>query len=468
MIESIKEKVWDILKKKGISLAMIYDHEGGILWHRGREISGRKITKGEGFCKSVINKCMKDNREIRKQDQYITFSGEAITQSAKRLMIKYIMIQPVEGFFLYIDSGNKIDFTEVELEIFRMLGSLLGEAISRIKRNEKIVGGISGDSAPMRRVKDLIIKYSLEEDCILLLGETGVGKTHTVELIHRYSGRKGQFIVVDTTTINENLFESEIFGHKKGAFTGAVTDKRGLVDEAEEGTLFFDEIAEVPVSFQAKLLRFIEKKRYRILGDPVEKKANVRIIAATNRNLKQMIMDKEFREDLYYRLSVLIIKIPSLKDRKNDIRKIIEENKKLLKGKDIGPGFWDHVFNYSWPGNYRELFSVLKRAGLLCDSPISGEDIKKIIDENISLEETIEEKNRIDFIWKELESGRSFWKAVKEPYLDRELNRFEVKSIISKSLLKVGGKYVDTLDLLNIDRSDYNKLIKFLHKNRIN
>jgi transcriptional regulator with PAS, ATPase and Fis domain len=378
------------------------------------------------------------------------------------------MIQPVEDFFLYVDSGNKIDFIEVELAMFRMLGSLLGEAISQIKRSEKIAGGICGDSAPMRRVKDLIIKYSLEEDCILLLGETGVGKTHTAELIHRYSGRKGQFIVADTTTINENLFESEIFGHKKGAFTGAVANKRGLVDEAEEGTLFLDEIAEVPVSFQSKLLRFIEKKRYRIVGDPTEKKANVRIIAATNRNLKQMIKDKDFREDLYYRLSVLIIKIPSLKDRKNDIKKIIEENKRLLKGKDIGPGFWDQFLNYSWPGNYRELFSVLKRGGLLCNSPISGVDIKKIIDENISLEETLEGKNRSDLIWKELESGKSFWKAVKEPFLDRELNRYEVKSIISQALLTVGGKYVNTLDLLNISRSDYNKYIKFLHKNRIN
>ncbi|MFC2155094.1 sigma 54-interacting transcriptional regulator [Acidobacteriota bacterium] len=468
MIETIKEKIWEILKKKGISLAMIYDCEGKILWHKGRKISGRNITKGDGFCKSVIKKCMKDNKEISKQDQYITFSGEAVSQSAKRLMLKHIMIQPVEDFFLYIDSGNRIDFTEVELEKFRMLGSLLGEAISQMKRSEKIAGGNYGDNDPMRRVKDLIIKYSLEEDCILLLGETGVGKTHTAELIHRYSGRKGPFIVVDTTTINENLFESEIFGHIKGAFTGAISDKKGLVDEAEEGTLFLDEIAEVPVSFQAKLLRFIEKKRYRVVGDPAEKKANVRIIAATNRNLKQMIKDKEFREDIYYRLSVLIIKIPSLKDRKNDIKKIIEENKRLLKGKDIGPGFWDHILDYSWPGNYRELFSVLKRVGLLCNSPISGGDIKKIIDENISLEETIDEQNRIDLIWKELESGRSFWKAVKEPFLDRELNRYEVKGIISKALSKVGGKYVNTLDLLNIDRSDYNKLIKFLHKNRIN
>lgn len=454
--------------KKGISLAMIYDGEGNILWHRGRQINGRDIATGGGYCKSVIKKCMKDNKEISKQDQYITFSGEAVTQSAKRLMLKHIMIQPVDDFFLYIDSGSKIDFTAVELEKFRLLGSLLGEAISRMKRSEKIAGHIYRDNDPMRRVKDLIIKYSLEEDCILLLGETGVGKTHTAELIHRYSGRKGPFVVVDTTTINENLFESEIFGHKKGAFTGAVTDKRGLVDEADEGTLFLDEIAEVPVSFQAKLLRFIEKKRYRIVGDPAEKQANVRIIAATNRNLKQMIKDKEFREDLYYRLSVLIIKIPSLKERKNDIKKIIEENKRLLKGKNIGPGFWNQVLEYAWPGNYRELFSVLKRVGLLCDSPVKGEDVKKVIDENLSLEETIDEQNRIDLIWKELDSGKSFWKAVKEPFLDRELNRYEVKSIISKALLKVGGKYVNTLDLLNIDKSDYNKLIKFLHKNRIN
>jgi transcriptional regulator with PAS, ATPase and Fis domain len=466
MIESIKEKVWEILKKKGVSLAMIFNGEGSILWSRGRKISGKTIAEGDGFCKSVIIESMKDKREINEQDQHILFSGDAISESAVRLLIKHIVIQPVEGFFLYIDSGTTFTFTDTELDIFKILGNLLGEAINQI-RNKKISGGISGNSPPMKKVKDLVLKYSLEEDCILLLGETGVGKSHIAEFIHRYSGRKGQFVVADTTTINENLFESEIFGHKKGAFTGAISDKKGLVDEAEMGTLFFDEIAEVPVSFQAKLLRFIEKKSYRILGDPTEKSANVRIIAATNKDLPPMIKDKEFREDLFYRLNILTIKIPPLRERKEDIREIIAKNKKLLKGKEIGPGFLDTILEYPWPGNYRELFSILKRSGILCDSPITGEDVKKIIEEYISLKETIEEKNKIDLIWQEFESGRTFWEVVKKPFLERDLNRFEVKSIMSRALTKVGGKYVDTLDLLNIDRADYNKLIKFLHKNRI-
>jgi transcriptional regulator with PAS, ATPase and Fis domain len=135
------------------------------------------------------------------------------------------------------------------------------------------------------------------------------------------------------------------FGHKKGAFTDARSDKKGFVDEAQGGTLFFDEIAEIPVSFQAKLLRFIESKKYMVLGDPVEKEANIRIIAATNRNLPEAINSGQFREDLYYRLQMLEINIPPLRERREDLKALVMENLQYLKGKEIGSGkdFWEVV-----------------------------------------------------------------------------------------------------------------------------
>jgi transcriptional regulator with PAS, ATPase and Fis domain len=160
------------------------------------------------------------------------------------------------------------------------------------------------------------------------------------EQIHLCSGRGGAFVVCDTTTHNQELMDSELYGHKKGAFTGAVCDKRGLVGMAHKGTLFLDEIAEVPLSFQVRLMRFIETRQYRVLGDPVERQADVRIIAATNRNLKQMVSDKSFREDLFYRLKIFSNHVPPLRERKGDTKRFLNESLHFLIGKNPGDGFW--------------------------------------------------------------------------------------------------------------------------------
>jgi transcriptional regulator with PAS, ATPase and Fis domain len=468
MIEAIKTKLWDLLKEKKISLAMIYNREGEVLWHRGRRISSKKVQEGEEFCKSYILKSMHDGQIVDQENVYINFSGDGLSESAERLRIKSILILPIEGdFFLYVDSGTGMTLSESERVIVRMLGNLLTEAVQKIKRNQESCRGISGKSKAIKRVREMALKFSLEEDCVLLLGETGIGKSHMAEIIHIQSGRKGKFVVADTTTINENLFESVIFGHKKGSFTSAVDDRRGLVDEANDGTLFFDEIAEVPLSFQAKLLRFIETKKYRVLGNPAEKSANVRILAATNRDLKQLITEKQFRDDLFYRLNILVLNIPPLRDRKEDIETVVKENQYFLKGKEIGNGFWDVILNYSWPGNYRELFAVLKRAGILCESPIIGKDLEKIITTDaIEINET-DEPTHVETVWKELEAGKDFWEVVKEPFMNRDLNRSEVKTVITRALRKADGSYINALEFLNLQRSEYKRFMKFIHNNRI-
>ncbi len=165
------------------------------------------------------------------------------------------------------------------------MGELLSDSIALIRNREDDVGGITGESDIAENIKDIVLKYSLEDNPILLLGETGVGKSHAAELIHKFSGRKGKFITAYLPAIQESLFESEMFGHKKGSFTGAIADKRGLIDEAKGGTIFLDEISEIPISFQTKLLRFIETKKYYRLGESVEQKTDVRIVAATNKEL---------------------------------------------------------------------------------------------------------------------------------------------------------------------------------------
>jgi len=463
MIENLKTKIWDLLKKKEVSLAMIFSRDGEILWHRGRDIVGKKIADGKGFSKSCLKQCMTGCRVMEEEDVVVTSQVNHLPASALLLNLKSIMILPVgKNFFLYLDSGINDSFSGTDREVFRVLGELLGELIECLRARQEDTGGITGSSPEIRKIRELVLKYSLEEDPVLLRGDTGCGKNHIAELIHRFSGRKGKFVTINTPGIPENLFESEVFGHKKGAFTGAGTDKKGLVEEAAGGTLFFDEIAEVPPTFQARLLRFMETKKYYILGDTGEKTADVRIVAATNKDLAKAIEERRFREDLYYRLQVLEIKIPPLRERLQDLETLVREEQRHLKGKTPGPGFWEVARAYHWPGNIRELKSVLKRAGILNeDSVITGPDLKDIIHQNPM--NSSNDNNGVDGIWAEFRSGKNFWAAVKEPFLERNLNRDQVKEVINKGLAEAGGKYKDLLPLFNLEPADYHRFMSFLN-----
>jgi DNA-binding NtrC family response regulator len=361
------------------------------------------------------------------------------------------MFEPGEGF--YRSYTKKVNVPAYMIDL--------------VKKNDADVGGITGKSEKMKRIRQLVLNYSKENEPVLLLGETGVGKNHTAELIHRHSGREGRFVVASAPNLQEGLFECTLFGHKKGAFTDAKSDRQGLVEEARAGTLFIDEISGVPVSIQARLLRFIESKKYRVLGESFEREANVRIIAASNKDLVKAIKNKEFREDLYYRLNVLEIMIPPLRDRKEDIQDFVREKQKYLKGKKIGEGFMEALYNHEWPGNIRELITVLKRAGICCKSPITGKDIKNMINRD-NCEKSFDETNdKLEQIWSELKAGKTFWEVVKKPYLDRELNRCEANSLIEKALIEAGGKYKDSLKIFNLEDNEYNNFMRFLHANRL-
>ncbi|MCP4156392.1 MAG: sigma-54-dependent Fis family transcriptional regulator [bacterium] len=468
MFENVKSQLWDILKQKDVSLVMIFDKNGEILWSKGRKIEGKSIFLGAGFPKSITKKIISHGTIIQKENVEVVFFGDSLSQSALNLNIKNVIVLPVrEDYFLYVDSGTKETFTETDVEVFRVLGELLGKMILKVLENEKEDDGITGVSKEIEKIRNIVLKYSLEEEPVLLLGETGVGKSHIAELIHRYSGRKGRFEVAEICSINENLFESTLFGHKKGAFTDAQSDRAGLVKEAGKGTLFIDEISEIPIASQAKLLRFIEKKKYRVLGDSRESEADVRIVAASNRNLQEAINEKIFREDLYYRLHVLEVEIPPLRERKEDVKEFINRNLRYLKGKEIGEGFWVVILNYDWPGNMRELITVMKRAGILLDSPITGEKITEVIYGTGYPKSAGSEDPWKENILKDLEMGKTFWEVVKEPYLNRELNRTQVKTIIAETLAKTSGNYKNTLKFLNIEEEDYSRFMKFLYRNSL-
>jgi two-component system NtrC family response regulator len=234
---------------------------------------------------------------------------------------------------------------------------------------------IIGKSRPFRETIALAKKVAPTNTTVLLLGETGTGKELFARAIHVAGKReKHPFVALNCSAFSKNLLESEIFGHKMGAFTGAVKDKKGLIEEANEGTLFLDEIGEMHIDLQSKLLRVLETNEFIKVGDTKITKVNVRIIAATNRNLEKDIKEGKFRKDLFYRLNVFSIEMPPLRDRKNDIPLLAEYFLQLFSQKANHPvdsmskGFLDYLQQHDWRGNIRELKNVMERAVILATS----------------------------------------------------------------------------------------------------
>lgn len=236
---------------------------------------------------------------------------------------------------------------------------------------------IIGSSAPMQGVFELIAKGAPTNSAVLITGESGTGKEMIARAIHYNSLRREQpFVTVDCNTLSESLLESELFGHSKGAFTGAVGNKRGLFDMANNGSLFLDEFGNISLSTQAKLLRVIQEHEFRAVGSTSTQKTNVRLITATNRNLKAMVGEGSFREDLYYRINVFPIHSPALRDRRDDIPALAfhflkifcDELKRPMS--EISEGAMSLLMNHTWPGNVRELENTMQRAVILSSDHI--------------------------------------------------------------------------------------------------
>ncbi|HEX2767958.1 MAG TPA: sigma-54 dependent transcriptional regulator [Geobacteraceae bacterium] len=239
--------------------------------------------------------------------------------------------------------------------------------------------GLIGKSKKMREVYTLIEKVSTSNTNVLVLGESGTGKELAAKAIHYNSPRKDKpFVPVNCGAIPENLMESELFGHKKGSFTGAIADRPGLFEQAEGGTLFLDEIGEVPLQLQTKLLRVLQEREFRKVGGTEDKRADVRIVAASNRELEEQVNEGTFREDLFYRINVVQIRMPSLRERPEDIPLLVEHfHKKYAQGPHEGEiitsGALKVLLSYSFPGNVRELENTVERCMVLGDKTISVE-----------------------------------------------------------------------------------------------
>lgn len=276
------------------------------------------------------------------------------------------------------------------VETFRDLSTLkaVEKKLERLKNKQKLETSFQnmvGRSQPMQNVFELIKMSSSSNASILITGDTGTGKELAARAIHNESYRKKRALVtVNCSALPENLLESELFGHVKGAFTGAIKDKKGRFELADQGTLFLDEISEISPLIQLKLLRFLQEKEFERVGESITRQSDVRVISATNKDLWQMVQNGMFREDLYYRLKVFPIQIPPLKERKKDVGFLIEhfierfniETGRNIKGLSSEAAL--SLMEYQWPGNVRELENaiehafVIRREGLieLLDLPI--------------------------------------------------------------------------------------------------
>jgi two-component system response regulator PilR (NtrC family) len=310
--------------------------------------------------------------------------------------------------------------------------------------------GIIGKSPRMRELFTMIQKVAGSLSSVLIMGESGTGKELAARAIHSSSARHGKpFVAVNCGAIPETLIESELFGHKKGAFTGAVADHPGLFEQADGGTLFLDEIGELPLLLQTKLLRVLQEREFRRVGDSVIRKSDVRVLTASNRDLQEQVAVGSFREDLYYRINVVQIIMPPLRDRIEDIPLLIEHFFQKYcdqehSGETITPGALKLLMNYAFPGNIRELENVVERS-LILD--------RTIISEN-SLPEQVRSARTVSL-------GSEVIIPDEGMELEPLLEDLEKKYLL-KALDKTGGAKKKAADLLGMSfRSFRYRLAKF-------
>jgi two-component system response regulator PilR (NtrC family) len=322
-------------------------------------------------------------KEIAPETIVIMITAFASTDTAVRAMKK--------GAYDYITKPFKID--EIKLIIRNALEKKALERenvlLKRLVETKYSFDKIIGQSPKMLAIYELMEKVAPTNTNILITGDSGTGKELVAKAIHFNNPRKEKaFVTLNCGAIPENLLESELFGHMKGAFTGAMYNKRGLFEAADGGSIFLDEIGELPLSMQVKLLRIIQDKEFTRVGGTEPIKVDVRIISASNKDLEEAVREKKFREDLYYRLNVIQIKLPLLRERKEDIpllaehffKKYVQELDKDIR--EISPDAMKLLVNYDYPGNVRELQNIIERAiALETSNTLTVENLESYVDE---------------------------------------------------------------------------------------
>lgn len=361
-------------------------------------------------------------------------SVEAIKRGAFTYLTKPINIQE-----LYLIIEKALEFQKLNEKV---------KYLSQELESKYIYNGIIGNSPSMKNVFKLIEKLKGVDTNVMITGESGTGKELVARALHYHGKRKGErFEGLNCAAIPENLLEEELFGHKKGSFTGATGDRQGKFEVANNGTIFLDEIADMPLRLQSKLLRVIQEKEFTPIGCNEKIKLNIRIIAATNKDLKSLIEQNKFREDLYFRLNVVEIKLPSLSERKQDLPLLFKHfikmyNKELNKTiEGLSKEAEKILMDYKYPGNIRELSNIFEYAMVLCDSNI------------IKVEDLPEKMRYNDYKI----SNKEY--VFTENLIGKKLEDVE-KIIIEANLLKNKGHRKRTAEILGISEKGLRNKIK--------
>ena len=333
-----------------------------------------------------------------------------------------------------------------------------------------------GTSPAIRELIDEIARVSNSDAKVLITGESGVGKELVAKAIHAGSPRvREPFVPINCAGMPETLLESELFGHVKGSFTGAYRDKPGKLEYADRGTVFLDEVGEMTLRMQGLLLRFLETGELQKVGaDRASGRVSVRVIAATNRDLRAMISEGHFREDLFYRLNVIHLVVPPLRERREDILVLADHFlKRFANGTAVVKGLESDavaaLVEYPWPGNVRELENAIERLVVKARTPTANLDdlpIEIRMQRGVSIRPKRERRRTIaDDLYRKLrEDQESFWTSVYPLYMRREITRENVRELVRKGLEEARGNYRIVAKLFNMEPGDYKRFLNFLRK----
>jgi len=327
--------------------------------------------------------------------------------------------------------------------------------------------GISSASHALRQEIDDVAGSAAK---VLITGESGVGKDIVARLIHERSGRTGPFVTINCAGVPDSLLESELFGHVRGSFTGAHSDRRGWLDRTAEGTIFLDEVGEMSLRMQALLLRFVEHGEIQRVGaHRIQHVGDVRIIAATNRNLMAHVAAKRFREDLYYRLNVIHLVVPPLRERLDDIGVLAEHFLELfaashhLARPTLREDALAELTVYSWPGNVRELRNVIER--IVVRNRVAAVTAADVGSAGVATATAPRHQEAADVLYERMiKNGESFWSVVHGPFTFHDLTRADVRALVTRGLAETRGDYHSLLTLFNVPEHDYKRFLNFLTK----
>ena len=339
-------------------------------------------------------------------------------------------------------------------------------------------GQMIGSSEALRELQEEVAQVAQSDAKVLITGESGVGKELVAHAIHSLSARADRpFVAVNCAGVPETLLESEMFGHVKGSFTGAYRDRPGKLEQADTGTVFLDEIGEMTLRMQGMLLRFLETGELQRVGaDQTGGRVNVRVVAATNRGLRDMIAQGQFREDLFYRLNVIHLVVPPLRERKEDITALVQHFMKRVPAqgrftaKEITPEAMSMLVSYGWPGNIRELENVIERCMVTGNKPvIDVPDLPQEVRSGRNGHDVGRRRERrrtiVDDLFQRIvEQRESFWTVVYPLYMQREITRNCVRELVKKGLVEARGNYRIVARIFNMEPTDYKRFLNFLRK----